>query len=492
MVAVLPVSGRLPLSTPCTSRRAHLVALVGASGVAVAVGALTLTLALPASAQVTVPEPPTPTTEPPPPPTTAPPPPATTEPPPPSTTAPPQTTTAPRRTTTTTARPRTTTTTAPPTTTEAPTTTTSSTSTTAAPAAVVPPGMSTPDGDGNGGGGGGGWSTDTKVKAIVGGLIALAAAFGALAFGFWRTTRPGVLEASEAVVGAAATDASPLGDVAAVDPVGPVPAGADLSIEAMVMAGPVATPAATTPAHVGESISEGAPSIDAGADADDRPITGPIRLVPSSSEAGSPPPVPSVDPNSAPIAPGPALSPAAQLAALFAETEAEAARNQGTDPVDPTGGPAAPPGLIAAPGPTAAPPTQGRGVRILGPVAEDAAMSPAASEPESTARPVSETSADPISDSSSSSPAESSSMSAPSSETASSRPPSAPPVPLDEPTGAFQFPPAEPPRPRPTVPTQATQATPVVITRDDERVPEIVTREDLGLDHESDSSSTQR
>jgi hypothetical protein len=379
------------------------VALLGASGLAMVIGAAVL-MALPAGAQ-------TPTTD-----TTtssssssstststtA----STT-----TTTAPPSTTTTTRPRTTTTTRPRTTTTAPTTTTTEAPTTTTSSsTTTTAAPAAVVPPGMSSPDDDGDGDGGG--WSTSTKVYLVIGGLVALAAGFSALAVGYWRTTRPDALD--EGVAAAA------------------LPLSIDLPTEAVVMAG----------VGAGAALAPGEPAADP-------LVTGPIPLVPA-SDVGAAPDEPLEMPDELPQAPvrqaplppeggNPVVqpSPAAQLAALFAETEAEAAAEAariagaGPDSVASTDGPLAP----AVP--TGAPPVQSSGVRVLGPkeadaVAVDAPLAGAATSGNGSA-----------------SPAE------------------------DDPTGSFDFTEPAPVRPRPVVPVDAS--------------PMIITREDLGLELDRDS-----
>jgi hypothetical protein len=309
------------------------VALLGASGLAMVIGAAVL-IALPAAA-VDAPDPDTPTTtEDPGDTTTTTEAPTTT-----TTTAPPSTTTTTRPRTTTTTRPRTTTTAPTTTTTEAPTTTSSSTTTTAAPAAVVPPGMSSPDGDGDGDGGG--WSTSTKVYLVIGGLVALAAGFSALAVGYWRTTKPDALEG---------------GAVAAV------PLSIDLPTEAVVMAG-VASGAALAPGDAALGAGPGptssfppvtetvpavapAPLVDPGEPAADPLVTGPMPLLPAFEVSAAP---------NEPLA----------LPDEAAEAEAARTAGAGSDSVASTDGPLAPPV------PAGAPPVQSSGVRILGPMEAD-------------------------------------------------------------------------------------------------------------------------
>jgi hypothetical protein len=414
------------------------VALLGASGLAMVIGAAVL-ITLPAAA-VDAPDPDTPTTTEDPGDTT----PITEAPTTTTTTAPPSTTTTTRPRTTTTTRPRTTTTAPTTTTTEAPTTTSSSTTTTAAPAAVVPPGMSSPDGDGDGDGGG--WSTSTKVYLVIGGLVALAAGFSALAVGYWRTTKPDALEG---------------GAVAAV------PLSIDLPTEAVVMAG-VASGAALAPGDAALGAGPGptssfppvtetvpavapAPLVDPGEPAADPLVTGPMPLLPA-FDVSAAPNEPLALPDEALPAPAPPAplspegagpveqrSPAAQLAALFAETEAaaeaEAARTAGagSDSVASTDGPLAPPV------PAGAPPVQSSGVRILGPMEADtdadaADVTLAAGTPGNGSAPPNE----------------------------------------DDPDGSFDFAEPAPVRPRPVVPVDVS--------------PVIITREDLGLelDHDAD------
>jgi hypothetical protein len=405
------------------------VALLGASGLAMVIGAVLLTL--PAGAQETT----TTTT------TTSSSSSSSSSSSTTTTTAPPSTTTTTRPRTTTTTRPRTTTTAPTTTTTEAPTTTSSSTTTTAAPAAVVPPGMSSPDGDGDGDGGG--WSTSTKVYLVIGGLVALAAGFSALAVGYWRTTKPDALEG---------------GAVAAV------PLSIDLPTEAVVMAG-VASGAALAPGDAALGAGPGptssfppvtetvpavapAPLVDPGEPAADPLVTGPMPLLPAFDVSAAPnEPLALPDealPAPAPLSPegaGPVeqRSPAAQLAALFAETEAaakaEAARTAGagSDSVASTDGPLAPPV------PAGAPPVQSSGVRILGPMeaetdADAADVTLAAGTPGNGSAPPNE----------------------------------------DDPDGSFDFAEPAPVRPRPVVPVDVS--------------PVIITREDLGLelDHDAD------
>jgi hypothetical protein len=79
---------------------------------------------------------------------------------------------------------------------------------------VEPPGFATPGGDDDGGGDG--WSTDTKIRLVVGALLAVAAGLAALAFGFWRATRPVRPEvASDGATGEAIDDGAPTGPVGA-------------------------------------------------------------------------------------------------------------------------------------------------------------------------------------------------------------------------------------------------------------------------------------
>jgi len=127
-----------------------------------------------------------------------------------STTAPTTTTTAPSTTTST---QRTTTTQRATSSTSSSTTSTASTSTTVAPA-VVPPGYSDPSATG-----GSFWTSGRKIGAVVGMLVALGLAMGALTFLYWRATRPGAADARRS---SGSENPTSGGGAAMIGPVGPV------------------------------------------------------------------------------------------------------------------------------------------------------------------------------------------------------------------------------------------------------------------------------
>jgi hypothetical protein len=313
--------------------------------------------------------------------------------------------------------------------------------------------MSSPDGDGDGDGGG--WSTSTKVYLVIGGLVALAAGFSALAVGYWRTTKPDALE------GGVAAAAPPLSIDLPTEAVVMAGVGAGAALapgDAALAAGPGPTPSFPPVTEAVSTVAPAVPVADPGEPAADPLVTGPMPLLPA-SDVRAAPNEPLARPDEAPLAPvaqaplppeeaGPVeqRSPAAQLAALFAETEAEAAAEAeaartagpGPDSVASTDGPLAPPV------PTGPPPVQSSGVRILGPMGADAA---------------------------------SDAVDASLADAGTSDNGSAPPT-QDDPAGSFDF--AEPPpvRPRPVVPVDAS--------------PVIITREDLGLDldHDGDTPSS--